>query len=179
MTAEPAAGKRMVLGVGIVALVGLPFVLPDYVLHIAVQILLWAVIYTAWAVMGRFGLVSIGHGAFMGLGAYTSALLWNLYGITPWLGIPAGAALAGLAACLLVLQYDVHPFIGLTFGPITFMICVLGGLGNMLGGVIAAFLISQIIAIGGYYYSVELSEVFAFAFFIVMIMIRPQGLLAR
>jgi len=29
-----------------------------------------------------------------------------------------------------VLQYDVHPFVGLTFGPITFLICVLGGLGS-------------------------------------------------
>jgi branched-chain amino acid transport system permease protein len=90
-----------------------------------------------------------------------------------------GGALAGLAACLLVLQYDVHPFIGLTFGPITFMICVLGGLGNMIGGVIAAFVMSQIIAIGGYYFSVELSEVFAFVFFIVLIVIRPQGILGR
>src|ERR1700724_4367471 len=45
-----------------------------------------------------------------------------------------GGALAGLAACLLLLQYDVHPFIGLSFGPITFMICVLGGLGNMICG---------------------------------------------
>src|SRR5262249_55679748 len=41
-----------------------------------------------------------------------------------------GGALAGLAACVLVLQYDVHPFVGLSFGPITFLICVLGGLGN-------------------------------------------------
>ena len=56
-----------------------------------------------------------------------------------------GGALAGLAACLLVLQYDVHPFIGLSFGPITFMICVLGGLGNMIGGFVAAFVMSQII----------------------------------
>ena len=45
-----------------------------------------------------------------------------------------GGALAGLAACLLVLQYDVHPFVGLSFGPITFLICVLGGLGNFIGG---------------------------------------------
>jgi branched-chain amino acid transport system permease protein len=37
-----------------------------------------------------------------------------------------GGGLAGLAACLLVLQYDVHPFVGLSFGPITFLICVLG-----------------------------------------------------
>lgn len=39
-----------------------------------------------------------------------------------------GGALAGLSACLLVLQYDIHPAIGLSFGPITFLICVLGGL---------------------------------------------------
>jgi len=90
-----------------------------------------------------------------------------------------GGGLAGLAACLLVLQYDVHPFIGLTFGPITFMICVLGGLGNMIGGVIAAFLMSQIISIGGYYFSVELSDVIAFVLFIVLMMIRPQGILGR
>jgi len=90
-----------------------------------------------------------------------------------------GGGLAGLASCLLVLQYDVHPFIGLTFGPITFMICVLGGLGNMIGGVIAAFLMSQIISIGGYYFSVELSDVIAFVLFIVLMMIRPQGILGR
>jgi branched-chain amino acid transport system permease protein len=52
----------------------------------------------------------------------------------------------------------VHPFIGNTFGPLIFMICVLGGLGNMIGGFIAAFIISQIIAIGGYYFSTELSR---------------------
>ena len=44
-----------------------------------------------------------------------------------------GGGLAGLGACLLVMLYDIHPAIGLTFGPITFMVCVLGGLGNMIG----------------------------------------------
>ncbi|MBV8393016.1 MAG: branched-chain amino acid ABC transporter permease, partial [Alphaproteobacteria bacterium] len=34
-----------------------------------------------------------------------------------------GGGLAGLASCLLVLQYDVHPFVGLSFGPLTFLIC--------------------------------------------------------
>jgi branched-chain amino acid transport system permease protein len=90
-----------------------------------------------------------------------------------------GGGLAGLAACLLLLQYDVHPFIGLTFGPITFMICVLGGLGNMIGGFIAAFIISQIIAISGYYVSIEASYVLAFVVFIVLILIRPQGILGK
>ncbi|MFY9837280.1 MAG: branched-chain amino acid ABC transporter permease [Xanthobacteraceae bacterium] len=90
-----------------------------------------------------------------------------------------GGALGGLAACLLALQYDVHPFIGNTFGPLIFMICVLGGLGDMIGGFIAAFVISQIIAIGGYYSNTELSYVLAFTFFIVLMFARPRGILRR
>jgi branched-chain amino acid transport system permease protein len=90
-----------------------------------------------------------------------------------------GGALAGLGSCLLALQYDVHPFVGNTFGPITFMVCVLGGLGNMIGGFIAAFIISQIIAVGGYYSSTELSYVLAFTFFIVLMFVRPRGILGR
>jgi branched-chain amino acid transport system permease protein len=90
-----------------------------------------------------------------------------------------GGALAGLASCLLVLQYDVHPFIGNTFGPLIFMICVLGGLGNMIGGFVAAFIISLIISIVGYYTNTELSYVLAFAFFIGLMFVRPRGILVR
>jgi branched-chain amino acid transport system permease protein len=90
-----------------------------------------------------------------------------------------GGALAGLSACLLSLQYDVHPFVGNTFGPVTFMICVLGGLGNMIGGFVAAFVMSEIISIGGYYASTEWAYVLAFTFFIVLMFARPRGILAR
>jgi len=90
-----------------------------------------------------------------------------------------GGALAGLAACLLVLQYDVHPFVGLTFGPITFLICVLGSLGNFVGGFVAAFVFAEIISLGGLYLDLEWGYVFAFAFFIVMMFVRPEGLMAR
>jgi len=90
-----------------------------------------------------------------------------------------GGALAGLAACLLVLQYDVHPFVGLTFGPITFLICVLGSLGNFAGGFVAAFVFAGIISVGGLYLDLEWGYVFAFAFFIVMMFVRPEGLMAR
>lgn len=88
-----------------------------------------------------------------------------------------GGALAGLAGCLLVLQYDIHPAIGLTFGPITFLICVLGGLGNMLGGFIAAFIFAQFISVGGYFLHIEWGYVLAFLFFIGMMFWRPQGIL--
>ncbi len=90
-----------------------------------------------------------------------------------------GGALAGLAACLLVLQYDVHPFVGLSFGPIIFLICVLGGLGNFAGGFVAAFVFAEIISVGGLYLDLEWGYVFAFAFFIVMMFVRPEGLMAR
>ena len=59
------------------------------------------------------------------------------------------------------------------------MICVLGGLGNMLGGFIAAFIMSQFIAIGGLYFSIEIAYVSAFVFFIIMIFLRPEGIIRR
>jgi len=79
-----------------VALAAVPLLARDYVLHIAIQILLWGFVYTAWSLMGKFGLVSLGHGAFLGIGAYVPALLWNYQGVTPWFGIPLAIVLAVL-----------------------------------------------------------------------------------
>jgi len=91
---------HLLAAIGIVLLALLPFAVADYSLHIAIQILIWAFIYTAWSMMGRFGLTSFGHGAFLGIGAYVPALLWNFYGVTPWLGLPVGMAAAVLMALL-------------------------------------------------------------------------------
>jgi branched-chain amino acid transport system permease protein len=77
-------------------LIAAPFVTPPYFMHLLIQILLWGFIYTAWSIMGRFGFVSLGHGAFVGVGAYVPALLWNYYNVTPWAGIPLGVALSAL-----------------------------------------------------------------------------------
>lgn len=87
-----------------------------------------------------------------------------------------GGGLAGLGACLLVLQYDVHPAIGLSFGPITFMVCVMGGLGNLVGGFLAAFVFAQFISVGGFFFHVEWGYVMAFVFFVAVMFWRPQGL---
>ena len=89
-------GIAALAGLGI--LLALPFVTPAYFLHLLIQILLWGFIYTAWSIMGRFGLVSLGHGAFMGIGAYVPALLWNYFDVTPWLGIPIGIILSGTSS---------------------------------------------------------------------------------
>ena len=62
--------------IGLAALMLLPWLgLGNYILHIAILVLLWAYEDTAWAMMGRFGLVSLGHGAFTAIGAYGTTLL--------------------------------------------------------------------------------------------------------
>jgi hypothetical protein len=101
--------KQLAWGVGLVALVALPFLYRDpYHLHILVLILIWSFAYTSWSMMGRFGLVSLGHGGFMGVGAYVTALLWNHLGISPWIGIPAAMLCAGALA--LVVAYPCFRF---------------------------------------------------------------------
>jgi branched-chain amino acid transport system permease protein len=90
-----------------------------------------------------------------------------------------GGAMAGLAGALLIIQYSVHPHFGAAFGPLTFMICVLGGLGNMVGAFIASFIMSEIISIGGVLTSTEMGYVIAFLLFIVMMFARPGGILAK
>ena len=90
-----------------------------------------------------------------------------------------GGLMAGLAGALLIFQYSVHPFFGGQFGPLTFMICVLGGFGNMVGAFVASFIMSEIIAIGGVVISTEMGYVIAFVIFIVMMFVRPGGILAK
>ena len=89
-----------IAGIALLALIPLAG-LSDYHLHVLITILLWSFIYTAWSIMGRFGLVSLGHGAFLGIGAYGVTMLWNHYGLSPWLGIPAALALAGVVAVVI------------------------------------------------------------------------------
>jgi branched-chain amino acid transport system permease protein len=75
--------------------------LGDYPLHLVIVALIWSYIYTSWAIMGRLGMVSLGHGAFMGIGAYSVVLLWNSYGISPWLGVVVGVVLTLIVALLI------------------------------------------------------------------------------
>ncbi len=99
MSGITARAAPLVVAAAVLACV--PLVTRDYFLHIAIQILLWGFIYTSWSLMGKFGLVSLGHGAFLGIGAYVPALLWNYQEVTPWLGIPLSIVLAALLAVVI------------------------------------------------------------------------------
>jgi branched-chain amino acid transport system permease protein len=94
---------RLLGGVVVAFLAVEPFIplgrMREYLVHVIVQIFIWSFIGGAWSLMGRFGLVSLGHGAFLGVGAYATCLLWNFFGMTPWIG--------GLLAVLLTVALAV------------------------------------------------------------------------
>jgi branched-chain amino acid transport system permease protein len=88
--------------IAIAALCALPWLgLGNYYLHVLITIFVWSFIYTAWSIMGRFGLVSFGHGAFMAVGAYVVTMLWNYFAVSPWLGIPVAVVVAAALAVLI------------------------------------------------------------------------------
>lgn len=141
-----SAGTRIFYGVGLLALIALPFgiraMFPEaekYYLHLAIQILLWAFIYTGWSLMGRFGLVSLGHAAFTGIGAYVTVMLWNSFGLTPLLGIPVAVVLAVLLSqivgypCFLQ-RIRGHYFALLTLAMTEFVRLCIVGLRDYTGG---------------------------------------------
>ena len=133
-----------IIGLGIMAAV--PFFIragfpasEKYYLHLAIQILQWAFIYTSWSLMGRFGLTSLGHGAFTGIGAYVCVLLWNFAGITPWIGIPVAVLVATIAGVLVGypcfrLRITGHYFALLTLAFTEFVRLCIVGLRDWTGG---------------------------------------------
>jgi len=114
---------RLIGGVLLAVMVAVPFVpmhgMRQYVLHVLIQIFIWSFIGGAWSLMGRFGLVSLGHGAFLGLGAYTTTLLWNFFGLTPWLGTFVAVALTAVFAVVVAYPCSRFSVIGHYFGLVT------------------------------------------------------------
>lgn len=85
----------LVLVLGGIVLALVPLFLSGFLLDIAIQTLLFALLGVAWNLMGGFaGQFSFGHAAFFGIGAYTTAVFVTDYGLSPWLGMLAGAVLA-------------------------------------------------------------------------------------
>ena len=59
---------------------------------------LWATMGARWNMLSGYGgLISFGHAAFFGLGGYTMTIAFVNFGLSPWLGIPLGMLVGGLA----------------------------------------------------------------------------------
>lgn len=82
----------------LIALV-LPLVLPEFQVTLLTNIMIFSIVVTGLVLLtGIVGLTSFGHAAFMGLGAYTTAMVTTKLGWSPWLGLFAGLVITGLVA---------------------------------------------------------------------------------
>lgn len=97
LTSSPASGRSLALGAGllVVALAPLFAGASPYMLGLLISALILAGLALSWALLGNLGgMVSFGHAAFFGVGAYASALMSARLGVPVLLAIP----LAGLIA---------------------------------------------------------------------------------
>jgi branched-chain amino acid transport system permease protein len=93
--------KSLVLAVVLALLVALALLAEPYVLHVAISIMINVVYAEALYVIMRMGYLSFGHGGYIALGGYTSALLATKLGLSAWIGIPLGGVVAAIFAWLL------------------------------------------------------------------------------
>ncbi|MBI4608800.1 MAG: branched-chain amino acid ABC transporter permease, partial [Candidatus Rokubacteria bacterium] len=100
-------GKRIrtmiLIGVGaVLALSGLPFLLPPFYLLLATEILIFTLFASSFNLLfGYTGLLSFGHAAYFGVGAYCAGLLLRDLGVPMLVAIPLGGLLAALAALII------------------------------------------------------------------------------
>lgn len=95
------------------------------------------------------------------------------------LAIALGTGLAGLAGALIAPLFNVYPAVGFTFTVKAFAITILGGLGNLAGALLASFLVAIVETLSVLVIPSEWQNVIAFAIMIVVLLVRPQGLLGR
>jgi len=88
-----------------------------------------------------------------------------------------GIGLEGLAGALIMPIYATYPTVGFTFGLIAFVVVVLGGLGNMIGAFLGGLVIGLVESFSGFYISPELNTAIYFLIFVLVLIIRPQGLM--
>ena len=112
-------------------LLAVPLVVTNlFWLNLAITVLLWAALASAWNISGGLaGGLSLGHAAYFGIGAYVTTLLFLRLGISPWLGMWAGAALAaaigaGLATITLRLRGPFFVLATLAFGIVIHIVAV-------------------------------------------------------
>ncbi len=92
--------KPIVVGVALAVLVVAPWIVSDpFYVHLMIMVLMWTLLGTSWNILGGYtGQVSFGHSAFLGVGAYTTMILYLSLGVSPWYGILIGGLVAAIIA---------------------------------------------------------------------------------
>ncbi len=91
----------------------------------------------------------------------------------------AGVACAAVAGCVLTPIYYTFPTVGVDLIIIAFVVVVLGGLGSVVGALVGGLIIGITQTLTGFFISVELKDVVALILFILILIVRPQGLFGQ
>lgn len=83
---------HVILGIGFLTA---PLYMGGYLIEIMIIALWFGYLGSCWNIIGGYaGQLSLGHGTFVGIGAYSSTVLFTHLGLTPWIGMFAGAVIA-------------------------------------------------------------------------------------
>jgi len=133
---------KIFLGLGFLLLCVLPlfFLNFSYVQNILFLIYISAALASAWNIVGGYaGQFSIGHSLFFGFGAYTTALMYIRFGISPWLGMLFGALLAfffSLTVGRVLLRLHLHFFALSTMAVLLVFNCIATHWVDLTGGAV-------------------------------------------
>jgi branched-chain amino acid transport system permease protein len=138
-----------------------------------------AMIFTA-ALFAFFRFTLIGTAIRACADNYTGALVVGLdvkrlYALTFGLG----AACVGAAGTILILIIDATPMLGPSYTLLAFIIVITGGLGSMPGALVGGVLIGVTEALAGLLFTPSAKSMFAFAILVLVLVLRPQGLLGK
>jgi branched-chain amino acid transport system permease protein len=95
------------------------------------------------------------------------------------LAMGIGSALAGTAGALIAPTYYIYPQVGGAFTLKAFVIVVLGGMGSVLGATLGGIVIGAVESLSAVYVSSGLKELVVYCLFLVVLLVKPSGLLGR
>ena len=98
----PLPSSAAIIAIGALLYLGATWAVADKYYQLVLTLVpIWATVGVAWNLFsGYSGLMSFGHAAFFGLGAYTVAIGLATFGLTPWVGLPIAAGVGALAGVL-------------------------------------------------------------------------------
>jgi branched-chain amino acid transport system permease protein len=145
------------------------------------------IIAGGFSLIGVAGLLWLLHRTY--LGKAIRAIIQNreavsILGINPHrisaFSLGLGLLLVALAGSVVVLSFpSITPFMGGDYTVVAFVVIVLGGLGNPLGALVGGIVFGLAEDVSAVFMPTSLSPVVAFVILIVMILLRPEGLLGR
>ena len=160
------AGNAIVLG-GIQVPLGR---LLAFLLAVGITVLLVKVMANT-----RIGMSIMATGMDRGAARLMGIRAWHVYALT--FGI--ATALAGMAGTMVGTVGTFNPAAAGGFTLLSFVIAVLGGLGNMYGAMVGGLLMGLVQAWGGYYLSGTWVNALAFLVLVIVLMFRPSGLVGK